>query len=90
MAGSYMHCVTDEGLLRPPSLLAGSLENGGDVWEAVHELYGMVWYLADGDAEKVAEAQRSYLDGIALSPGVSPALVPAPRPGAAAAPRRLL
>lgn len=71
MAGSYQHCVTDDGkLLGPVMLRAMLVENGGHVWEAVEELYGMVWYLAAGDELKVEEAQRMFRVGIQSSPGI--------------------
>ncbi len=54
MAGSYLHCVTDSGRLRSRKSLANMLENGGDVHEAVEELYGMVWWLA----HELAAAQQ--------------------------------
>lgn len=71
MAGSYKHCVTPDGRLRDPEDLAGMLENGGDVWEAVEELYGMVWLLAEGDASMVENARQNYEQGIGMSPGVA-------------------
>jgi hypothetical protein len=46
MAGSYNHCVDNDGRLLGWEELAGMLENGGDVFEAVEEMYGMIWYLA--------------------------------------------
>lgn len=45
MAGSYNHIVTDDGNLAPNKHVASMLENGGDVFEAVEEMYGMIWYL---------------------------------------------
>lgn len=59
MAGSYQHCVDDEGRLFEPSILAQQLENGGDVYEAVEEMYGMIWYLAHEAADSLAEAVGS-------------------------------
>lgn len=50
MAGSYMHIVTDTGRLRSNERVVRSLETGGDVFEAVEEMYGMIWWLA---AERV-------------------------------------
>jgi hypothetical protein len=47
MAGSYLHCVDDNGALRDNEALTWSLENGGDVYEAVEEMYGMIWVLAE-------------------------------------------
>lgn len=46
MAGSYNHVVTDSGNLRSPEMVDRMLENGGDVFEAVEEMYGMIWWLA--------------------------------------------
>lgn len=45
MAGSYNHVVTDDGNLGSNEFVADMLENGGDVFEAVEEMYGMIWYL---------------------------------------------
>lgn len=69
MAGSYGHCVDDDGRLVSNEDLAGMLENGGDVYEAVEELYGMIWLLANGDAGLVEDARQRYEEGLALSPG---------------------
>lgn len=46
MAGSYNHVVTDKGNLRTNEAVVRALENGGDVFEAVEEMFGMIWYLA--------------------------------------------
>lgn len=46
MAGSYNHIVTDDGNLGSNQFVVDMLENGGDVFEAVEEMYGMIWYLA--------------------------------------------
>lgn len=46
MAGSYNHVVTDDGNLRSPEMVNRMLENGGDVYEAIEEMYGMIWWLA--------------------------------------------
>lgn len=86
MAGSYNHCVDDQGRLRSPMQLNDMLENGGDVYEAVEEMYGMIWWLADRLAAAPAEftnfsrddpavmvehACEYYRDGLATSPGVN-------------------
>lgn len=55
MAGSYNHVITEEGNLRGPEKVSQTLETGGDVYEAVEEMYGMIWWLAD---ELVTERQR--------------------------------
>lgn len=68
MAGSYLHCVDDDGRLLPPFELSDMLENGGDVWEAVEELYGMIWYLSAGDPERVEDARQHYEIGLSVSP----------------------
>ena len=69
MAGSYNHCVDDNGRLYDPETLNGMLENGGDVYEAVEEMYGMIWFLAGGDPYKVEAARRAYKEGIEMAPG---------------------
>ena len=71
MAGSYLHCVDDDGRLREPEELG--LENGGDVYEAVEEMYGMIWYLAHqlGDTDSVDNveiARQNYRIGLRLAP----------------------
>jgi hypothetical protein len=50
--------------------MAGMLENGGDVWEAIEEMYGMIWFLAHGNGALVEAARRNYIAGISVSPGV--------------------
>jgi len=68
MAGSYGHCVDDQGALVDSVTLAGMLENGGDVWEAVEQMYGMIWFLADGQRDRVDAAQVRWAEGVSLSP----------------------
>jgi len=46
MAGSYNHVVKDDGNLGSNEHVVDMLENGGDVFEAVEEMYGMIWLLA--------------------------------------------
>lgn len=85
MAGSYNHCVDDQGRLLSNEHLVEMLENGGDVYEAVEEMYGMIWYLAREiedlaaadragvlapAAVMVDEARRRYVEGLAASPGI--------------------
>jgi len=77
MAGSYMHVVTNTGRLKSNERMVKSLETGGDMFEAVEELYGMIWYLAgelvpdkeDAEAvkEAVEDARKLYQDGLKLS-----------------------
>ena len=79
MAGSYNHCINHEGKLLDPESLNDMLENGGDVYEAVEEMYGMIWWLAQGlayeeredDIASIVEmARQNYRHGIEFSPGV--------------------
>jgi hypothetical protein len=63
MAGSYNHCVKtdgekDLGKLLVPQELCSMLEcMSGDVYEAVEEMYGMIWYLAENYARSLEAAQ---------------------------------
>jgi len=44
-------------------------ETQGDAYETIEEMYGMIWYLAAGNAVLVEDARKNYLSGIELSPG---------------------
>ena len=79
MAGSYNHVVADNGNLGSNSHVVAMLENGGDVFEAVEEMYGMIWWLATQIANEqfgaaadpalyVDAAQTEYKTGLAESP----------------------
>lgn len=74
MAGSYNHCIDDDGRLLSNEALAGMLENGGDVYEAVEEMYGMIWLLASkwassGDLEVYLETSLGAKDrAVEISP----------------------
>ncbi|WP_260972910.1 hypothetical protein [Mycolicibacterium llatzerense] len=79
MAGSYRHVVSTiegtAGKLLDPRDVAGMLENPGDVWEAVEEMFGMIWFLAgqlnpDNPSSAVDLAERNFRAGIEISPGV--------------------
>jgi hypothetical protein len=78
MAGSYNHAVADDGQLLCNDDFTGMVENLGDAYETVEEMYGMIWWLAAGysmhltdmPAEKLIEhARRGYKDGLMESPG---------------------
>lgn len=69
MAGSYNHAVTDDGRLRNWRTMGIATETQGDAYETIEEFYGMVWLLADGDAERVEYARQNYQLGLAMSPG---------------------
>lgn len=80
MAGSYKHVVNKDGTFRGTTLL----DHLGDAHEALEEMYGMIWYLADSyangyageqhqaaeAADLVEEARKNYTVGIERSPGV--------------------
>ena len=55
MAGSYNHVVANDGNLGSNEFIVDMLENGGDVFEAVEEMYGMIWFLAAGQVEIAAQ-----------------------------------
>lgn len=85
MAGSYRHVTDDEGRLLQDEDICSMLEcMSGDVAEAVEEMYGMIWYLAErlegyfaesryandgGPAFWVKDAQRHIEEGLEISPG---------------------
>jgi hypothetical protein len=77
MAGSYNHVVTEDGNLQSPESMDQMLENGGDVFEAIEEMYGMIWWLAynaDGDlgadaAGIVEQARQNYQTGLTFAKG---------------------
>ena len=77
MAGSYNHVVTEDGSLASNEVVVDMLETGGDVFEAVEEMYGMIWWLAFQFAslspgfrdakEMVRDAQANYKSGLQIS-----------------------
>lgn len=83
MAGGWNHIVDEEGRFRGVKLL----ENDGDVKEALEEVYGMIWFLADQLAQSVApgstearevislqiieQARRHYTHGLEISPSTT-------------------
>jgi hypothetical protein len=69
MAGSYKHAVNDAGQLRNWRNMTIATETQGDAYETIKEMYGMIWFLAQGDPERVERARRDYVLGIDLSPG---------------------
>lgn len=52
MAGSYCHCVRSDGSFRGTELI----ENLGDAYEALEEMYDMIQQLTGGDKQKIHEA----------------------------------
>lgn len=69
MAGSYRHATTDKGKLRNWRTMTIATETQGDAYETIEEMFGMIWYLAEGNAERVEEARQHYQRGIEMSPG---------------------
>jgi hypothetical protein len=76
MAGSYNHCVAKDGQLLVNRDLVQMIENLGDAYEAIEEMYGMIWRLASSISDKlliqkaIIEAARcGYQLGIDASPG---------------------
>jgi hypothetical protein len=76
MAGSYNHVITDQGNLVSNETFVKMIENLGDAYEAVEEMYGMIWWLAyrlETYDEKlsasglVQEAQDEYERGLRLA-----------------------
>jgi exonuclease VII small subunit len=69
MAGSYGHVVQKDGNLKTNRSIVQSLENGGDVFETVEEMYGMIWFLAGTYAYRdpraaVEDARKQYKEGL--------------------------
>lgn len=78
MAGSYAHAVTKKGKLLNPKNMPGMLDSPGDYFEALEEMYGMIWDLATDlsmstgvtPEQAVEEARKNYKRGLSLSPGI--------------------
>lgn len=86
MAGSYNHVIKKStGELRSPGQVLSMLDcSSGDVYEAIEEMYGMIWhlgYMLAGDyttrrnpdakavaAEFIEEARDNYKQGLIFSP----------------------
>lgn len=67
MAGSYSHCVDDDGKFNGVE----RLDHLGDAYEALEEMYGMIWWLAAGQPSVVENARLNYKVGISdFSPGI--------------------
>lgn len=80
MAGSYNHVTTSKGKLRSYQGVFDMLDHNGDVYEAIEQMYGMIWWLAEEisvespnplpPAEYVERARKEYIEGLMCSPGV--------------------
>lgn len=71
MAGSYRHIVTDTGNLISTEAFPNMIENLGDAYEAIEEMYGMIWYLAtlgspddEVATKRVVTAHQNYKTGL--------------------------
>lgn len=84
MAGSYNHVINKEENGKLRSSETWLIDNLGDAYEAVEEMYGMIWYLADlmtgwgtNKPEDISgfveQARQNYEEGLRLSPGVEDA-----------------
>ncbi|QIG58258.1 hypothetical protein SEA_SKOG_106 [Gordonia phage Skog] len=80
MAGSYNHAVDQNtGKLYDNESFVQMVENLGDAYETVEEMYGMIWFLAaaldsthdQGISPRVyiEFARQAYREGLAVSPG---------------------
>lgn len=75
MAGSYKHVVDEKGRLRDNESFVNQIENLGDAYEAVEEMYGMIWWLALSVsgyeelpvARRIELARQNYKNGLRLS-----------------------
>lgn len=73
MAGSYKHITTQQGNLVSNETFAKSIENLGDAYEVVEEMYGMIWFLAHSPdscvdpAAAVEAARENYDEGLRLA-----------------------
>jgi hypothetical protein len=73
MAGSYNHIITKQGNLVSNETFVQQIENLGDAYEAVEEMYGMIWFLAHSedscvDPQAAVEAARqNYEAGLQLA-----------------------
>lgn len=78
MGGSYYHVINEDGGLHNYEHISFVLKTGGDGFETIEEMYGMIWYLAKtleietgyvaDVATLIMEAQVKYKDGLLSSP----------------------
>ncbi len=55
MAGSYRHVINEAGEF----IGVGLIDNLGDAYEALEEMYDMIQYLSRGDRAQIHEAWRT-------------------------------
>ena len=83
MAGAHHHITDEDGGLLEPQQIYARLDNRGDIYECIEQLYGMIWYLAEQNvvlrgtdaknedefkSEAVDNAQLNYKHGLKVSP----------------------
>lgn len=60
MAGSYNHCIDEKsGNLLSPELMDGMIENLGDAYEAIEEMYWMIHHLTKGNRAMIVKASKA-------------------------------
>ena len=62
MAGSYSHCVDENHVFVGVGDFQGMIENLGDAYEACEEMVFMINFLANGNKEKIEEANKAYYE----------------------------
>jgi len=64
MAGSYRHVVDSNNDLIPNEKFPDMIENLGDAYETIEEMYHMIDILARGNKALIAEAYYKYLERV--------------------------
>jgi hypothetical protein len=64
MAGSYNHVVDRNNNLIPNEKFPDMIENLGDAYETIEEMYHMIDILARGSKTLIAEAHYKYLERV--------------------------
>lgn len=59
MAGSYQHCIDDNGKFREDDF-TDMIENLGDAYEACEEMVFMINFLAEGDRKRIQVAEVAF------------------------------
>lgn len=75
MAGSYNHIIDNKGNLVSNERFANMVENRGDAYETIEEMYGMIWWLAHMGPDSppmspealVEQARQHYAQGLILA-----------------------
>lgn len=66
MAGSFNHVTTKKGKLISPEKFPSMIENLGDAYEVIEEMYGMIWVLAENianDSFGAGAGPKIYVEG---------------------------